>query len=98
MIDAINIWEKSTQLNQIELAEQSKIWTVSIDNGTLRTRSLDKYLSIEKIPQNPRWRNVVKTCHFILSQDHLDGQDRVQLNQHLEDIMDTVRNVSLCNS
>ncbi len=95
MIDAINTWEKSTQLNQIELAEQSKIWTVSIDNGTLRTRSLDKYLSIEKIPQNPRWRNVVKTCHFILSQDQLDAKDRQLLNQHTEDIMETVRCLSL---
>ncbi|WP_154222832.1 tetratricopeptide repeat protein [Marinicella rhabdoformis] len=98
MIDAVNIWEKNTQTTQIDLAEQSKIWTVSVDNGTLRTRSLDKYLSIDKIPQNPRWRNVVKTCHFILSHDQLNSQDRGELNNHLERIMDTVRNVSLSNS
>ncbi|MCB1581617.1 MAG: tetratricopeptide repeat protein [Xanthomonadales bacterium] len=97
MIDALNIWEKSTQTSQIELAEKSKIWTVSIDNGTLRTRSMDKYLSIDKIPKNPRWRNVVKTGHFILSQDELDKNDRRQLNQHLDSIMETVKNLSLSN-
>lgn len=95
MIDVINIWEKTTQSSQIELAEQSKIWTVSIDNGTLRTRSLDKYLSVDKIPQNPRWRNVVKTCHFILSQIQLSAHDRQQLNNHLDSIMNTVKNLSL---
>lgn len=95
LIDATTIWEKTTQSSLIELAEQSKIWTVSIDNGTLRTRSLEKYLSIEKIPDNPRWRNVVQTSHFILSQDNLQSKDRQILETHLEHIMEEVRALSL---
>ncbi|WP_188364202.1 tetratricopeptide repeat protein [Marinicella pacifica] len=95
LIDATIIWEKTTQTSQIELAEQSKIWTVSIDNGTLRARSLEKYLSLEKIPDNPRWRNVVQTNHFILSQDNLQKQDRQILEKHIECIMDEVRALSL---
>lgn len=97
LIDATTIWEKTTQTSLIELAEQSKIWTVSIDNGTLRTRSLEKYLSLEKIPDNPRWRNVVQTNHFILSQDNLEKNDRQILEAHLERIMDKVRALSLIN-
>lgn len=91
MLDAVMVWETTTQSSQIELAEQSKVWTVTIDNGTLRTRSLDKYLSLEKIPQNPRWRNVIKTIHFILSQDGLDKNDRDKLEQHIERIMPCVK-------
>jgi hypothetical protein len=97
LIDAIIIWEKTTQSSHIELAEQSKIWTVSIDNGTLRTRSLDKYLSIDKIPQNPKWRHVVQTGHFVLSQDNLSSEDRKTLEAHLERIMEVVRAMSLNN-
>ncbi len=97
LIDATTIWEKTTQSSLIEMAEQSKIWTVSIDNGTLRTRSLEKYLSLDKIPDNPRWRNVVQTGHFILSQDNLQKKDREILEAHIEHIMDEVRALSLNN-
>lgn len=97
LIDATTIWEKTTQTSLIELAEQSKIWTVSIDNGTLRTRSLEKYLSLDKIPDNPRWRNVVQTNHFILSQENLQKKDRQILETHLEHIMNEVRALSLNN-
>lgn len=95
MIDALNIWEKTTNSDHIELAEKSKVWTVSIDNGTLRTRSLDKYLDIEKIPDNPRWRNVVKTCHFILTLSALSAEDRTVLEKRLNDILEQVKSISL---
>jgi len=95
LIDILTIWEKTTQTSHIELAEQSKIWTVTIDNGTLRTRSLDKYLVLDKIPENPRWRNVVQTGHFVLSQKNLTANDRKTLENHLDGIMDLVRTLSL---
>ncbi len=97
MIEALNIWEKTTQTNRIELAEQSMVWTVSIDSGTLRTRSLDKYLELEKMPDNPRWRNVAKTCHFILTKDELSNNDRQLLEQRLEAIMQLVKQISLAH-
>ncbi len=95
MIEALNVWEKTTQSNRIELAEQSAVWTISVDSGTLRTRSLDKYLELEKMPDNPRWRNVAKTCHFILTKDELSSADRQLLEQRLEAIMQIVKQISL---
>lgn len=95
MINAISIWESHTNTNRVELAEKSKIWTVSIDNGTLRTRSLDKYLSLDKIPQNPRWRNVAGTCHFILADPDIPAVDRLKLNQNLDEIMQIIKELSL---
>lgn len=95
MIDCLKVWEGHTRSNRVELAERSKIWTVSIDEGTLRTRSLDKYLSLKKLPKNPKWRNVVKTCHYILSDSSLSPDYRAQLNSKLESLMDLVKQLSL---
>jgi tetratricopeptide (TPR) repeat protein len=94
MTDAINIWEQHTNSNRIELADKSGIWTISNDDGTLRTRSLDKYLSIDKIPKNPRWRYVVRTCHFILSDSQLSQKDREVLEQHLSSILLIFQNMA----
>jgi tetratricopeptide (TPR) repeat protein len=95
MLDAVYIWESHTGKNRVELAEKSKIWTISIDGGTLRTRSLDKYLSMDKIPLNPRWRNVAGTCHFVLSDPELDANSRLIMNQRLETLMQSVKQLSL---
>ncbi|MGX9461307.1 tetratricopeptide repeat protein [Shewanella sp. A14] len=95
MIDCISIWEKSTKSNKVELADRSQIWTISIDSGRLRTRSLDKYLHVKKLPDNPRWRNVVKTCHFILSECNLSSDDRALLTSHLDRIMQVIKSESL---
>ncbi len=91
MNDALNIWEVHTNTNRIELADKSKIWTVSIDDGTLRTRSLDKYLSFDKIPKNPRWRSVVRTCHFILSDSSIEKSHRNKLETDLSSLLKMVQ-------
>ncbi len=98
MLDALTVWEKTTGLDRIELAERSKVWTVSIDNGTLRTRSFDKYLDIDKIPNNPRWRNVVKTSHFILTCDEISLADRHSMEQQLDSLLELVKQFSLHSS
>jgi tetratricopeptide (TPR) repeat protein len=95
MVDALAIWEKNTGSDRIELAEKSRAWTVSIDNGTLRTRSMDKYLELDKMPANPRWRQVVKTCHFILSAEELDSKDRNHLEAKLDQLLHQAKELSL---
>ncbi len=93
MNDAVNIWEEHTKTNRVELADRSKIWTISVDDGTLRTRSLDKYLSVDKIPKNPRWRNVVRTCHFILSDSTIGKNNRNKLEDNLSSLLSMVQNL-----
>ena len=95
MLTAVSTWESYTKSNRVELAEKSKIWTVSVDNGTLRTRSLDKYLNLDKIPLNPRWRNVAGTCHFILADPELPAIERDKLNQSLDSVMLVVKELSM---
>lgn len=98
LIETLALWEKSTQTDRIELAEKSGIWKVSIDDGRLRTRSLDKYIDINKIPQNPRWRNVVKTSHYVLAECKVEQDERLALEAKLDHIMQVIKQRSVSQS
>ncbi|AKE51821.1 tetratricopeptide repeat protein [Kangiella geojedonensis] len=98
LIETLALWEKSTQTDRIELAEKSGIWKVSIDDGRLRTRSLDKYIDINKIPKNPRWRNVVKTSHYVLAECSIKSQERDHLERKLDKVMALIKERSTAQS
>ena len=84
MRSALHAWEVTTQKSKIELAEESNIWAVSIDDGRLRTRTFDRYSRIEQLPKVPRWREVVLTAYFVLSLPTLEAETRVELEQQLD--------------
>ncbi|MDF9304010.1 response regulator [Tritonibacter mobilis] len=67
MSDSLDIWSTATGKGKIDFAETSGIWRVNLDKTSLQTRTLDKYLLIETLPDNPRWRDVLKTVSFVLS-------------------------------
>lgn len=84
MRSALLTWEMTTQKSKIELAEESNIWAVSIDDGRLRTRTFDRYLRIEQLPKIPRWREVVRTAYFVLSNPAIEPETRTSLESELE--------------
>ncbi|WP_164551215.1 tetratricopeptide repeat protein [Shewanella khirikhana] len=86
MIYSVDAWEQSSRQSRIELAEQSGIWRVSIDEGRLRTRSLDRYLSIRTLPRNPRWREVLRTGHYVLAECGLGDERAAELSAKLEKV------------
>ena len=65
---ALSLWQETTQKTKIQLAEESKLWRVSLDGSTAKTRTLDKYLSVKTFPKNPRLMNVIQTANFVLQQ------------------------------
>ncbi len=83
----LEMWRKNTQGDRITLAEQSSVWKVTIDDGRLRTRAMDRYLSLKTLPKTPRWRSVVKTSHYILAECKLSFEQRKHLNERLEVFM-----------
>lgn len=83
----LEVWRKNTQGDRITLAEQSTVWKVTIDDGRLRTRAMDRYLSLKTLPKTPRWRSVVKTSHYILAECKLSFEQRKHLNDRLEVFM-----------
>lgn len=84
MRSALHTWEVTTQKSKIELAEESNIWAVSIDDGRLRTRTFDRYLRLEQLPKIPRWREVVRTAYFVLSNPAIEAETRASLESELE--------------
>jgi hypothetical protein len=84
MRSALHAWEVTTQKSKIELAEESNIWAVSIDDGRLRTRTFDRYSRIEHLPKVPRWREVVRTAYFVLSIPTIEPETRATLESELE--------------
>lgn len=90
MQDCHYYWQKVTGESIIELAEKSRIWSVSIDNGRLRTRSMNRYLSIDKLPDNPRWRQVARTAYFVLSKVTGDQEAKSALEKSVARLQDIV--------
>lgn len=84
MRSCVEIWEQNSGQSRIELAEKSKAWQVTVDNGRLRTRTMDRYCDLKKMPKVPRWRQVVRTCRYILINSDLSDTQRQRLNDELD--------------
>lgn len=66
---SLRYWIQTTRTTKLELAEQSGLWRAAADKeGTWRTRTLNRYLQVSKLPQTPRWRQVLQTAYFTLQQ------------------------------
>mgnify|MGYP007101512287 FL=1 len=63
---ALACWEHELGKSKLDLAEESGIWPVYIDKSTPTTRTLDKYLSLDNCPKNPRSKRVIDTAEFVL--------------------------------
>jgi PAS domain-containing protein/predicted negative regulator of RcsB-dependent stress response len=91
MLSAVEVWERASGLNRLELAERSRIWRVSIDGGRLRARTLDRYLSLAKLPRNPHWRDVLRTAYFVLGQADIDEAARARLQARVDAVIGFTR-------
>ncbi len=68
MQQALRIWHEATGKEKTDLASESRIWKVQVEyeTQTQRTRALDRYLNLETLPQNPRWRSAFNTIEYVL--------------------------------
>ena len=95
MLAAIEAWERSTGKNRIELADRSRIWCINIDDGRLRARAMERYLSLSKLPQNPRWRDVLRTAYYVMGQCQLDPPVRDELQRRVDAVLAYTRRNAL---
>ncbi len=95
MLAAIEAWESSTGTNRIELAERSRIWCINIDDGRLRARAMERYLSLSKLPQNPRWRDVLRSAYYVMGQCQLDPPVRDALQRRVDAVLAYTRRNAL---
>ncbi|WP_244316712.1 response regulator [Pannonibacter tanglangensis] len=68
MGEVLALWKQLTGKGKVDFAEASGIWRVSLDKSSLQTRTLDKYLMLETLPVNPRWRDVLRSGDYLLEQ------------------------------
>lgn len=73
---AVGIWEIETGKTRADLAEESGLWTVTLDNSSRKTRTLDRYMSIETLPKRPRWGIVNQTARFVA--EHIRSESKRQ--------------------
>lgn len=64
--ESLRVWREATGKSKFDLAEASGVWRVSLDRSSLQARTLDKYLLIETLPEQPRWRDVILTAEYVL--------------------------------
>ena len=92
MLNALACWERISQKGKIELAEESRIWTVHIDGSTAKTRTLDRYLRLDALPARPRWKNVTRTAQFVINKN--EGTDCAEeLKQELDQFYELMKTV-----
>lgn len=87
---SLQIWEQRGQ-TRIELAEQSKMWKVSIDDGRLRVRTFERYLSETTLPKKPRWRNVLNTAKHVLKDAEQTNVLVIELTQKKEQLQALIK-------
>jgi two-component system, sensor histidine kinase ChiS len=95
MLALVDTWERTTGSNRLELAEKSRIWRVNIDDGRLRARAMERYLSVSKLPQNPRWRDVLRSAYFVLAQCTMEPAARDDLQRRVDAVLAYTRRDAL---
>jgi PAS domain-containing protein len=95
MLSAVTAWEQSTGKSRIDLAEKCRAWRVTIDDGRLRVRALERYLSLAKLPRQPRWREVLRTAFHVLAECPLAPEQRAELKQRVDAVQSDLRRRAL---
>lgn len=91
MLDALTGFERSTGKTRIELAERSRQWRVTVDDGRLRVRAMERYLTLARLPRMPRWREVLRTAYFVLAECDLQPAERARLEARTQELQANLR-------
>lgn len=91
LVDALAAFERSTGKSRIELAERSRQWRVTVDDGRLRVRAMERYLSLARLPRLPRWREVLRTAYYVLAECELRPEERASLERRTQDLQAKLR-------
>ncbi len=95
MLATIDTWERATGSSRLELAEKSRIWRVAIDDGRLRARAMERYLTVAKLPQHPRWRDVLRSAYYVLEQCAMAPESRGDLQRQVDAVLAYTRRSAL---
>lgn len=95
MLAVIDTWERTTGQGRLEFAEKSRIWRVTIDDGRLRARAMERYLSVSRLPKNPRWRDVLRSAYYVLGHCDMHVDARAELQRDVDAVLAYTRRSAL---
>lgn len=95
MLSSLEAWERATGTGRLELAEKSRIWRVAVDDGRVRARAMERYLGLARLPQNPRWRDVVRTGYYVLEHCAMEPEVRERLQRQVDAVLVYTRRSAL---
>ncbi|MFD0727467.1 tetratricopeptide repeat protein [Lysobacter brunescens] len=95
MLSSLEAWERATGTGRLELAEKSRIWRVAVDDGRVRARAMERYLGLARLPQNPRWRDVVRTGYYVLEHCAMEPEVRERLQRQVDAVLAYTRRNAL---
>jgi hypothetical protein len=91
MRTSVEAWERASRKGRVDLAEASGVWRITIDDGRLRVRAMDRYLSLDTLPERPRWREVLRTAYFLLGEVDIGDVHRRELEAMVEAVLQSTR-------
>ena len=68
---------------------------VAIDDGRLRARAMERYLTVAKLPQHPRWRDVLRSAYYVLEQCAMAPETRSGLQRQVDAVLAYTRRSAL---
>ena len=77
----IAAWLQHQGGNKVDLAEKSGLWSVGLDQGRLRTRTLNKYLDVNCLPNRPNFDLVFQTANWVLEKIPTDSGEYKQIKR-----------------
>ena len=85
---SVQCWKESTSKPKWQLAEESALWRAYLDQGVYKTRTMNKYLKLETLPQKPKWNRVLETAEFVLSvHTGLRSENNLKLEERLDELV-----------
>ncbi|NUQ65408.1 MAG: hypothetical protein HUU20_23315, partial [Pirellulales bacterium] len=58
-------------------------------------RAMERYLSVSKLPHNPRWRDVLRSAYYVLGQCEMEPQAREDLQRRVDAVLAYTRRNAL---
>ncbi len=86
---AIEYWHIHTGKSGAHLGEASGYWSVSLDGSRLRARTMERYLSLETMPKRPKWKPILDTAYYVLSEVPLTRERHATLTEQIESFLAT---------
>ena len=84
---SVKFYRLSTGETQNEFAQKSGCWHLTLNGSTLRAYMLERYMDPKRVPKNPNWAIVLKTCNWVVEEcpeSHPMKSEILRLKNHIE--------------